>query len=407
MLNTIALQFLIDRAYLGLYGYRQLNTAESNEHPFSSKYALVLKIILFALIAIEKFSHTSESKHILLQSLTIDHGQSTGNLLEYYEPWIRSEICLRRQIGTCRHRTSITVNLCSRLGFYAQWLLDNVFILDHRRPSYENIDYRHINVILNDKDMSEYLKLGSDGLEARSDTVSFESVRCTYHVNAGVWYYEVLIITDGVMQIGWATKQSKFMNHEGYGIGDDHHSVAYDGCRNLIWFDAKSIPHANPSWKPGDVLGCLMDFEHREVIFSLNGHPLDPFRKLFTSSSHAPIDGYFAAASFMSYQHCRFNFGSVPFRHPPTTVTPFQSFNQHAHLPDDEKFILPRYKKLELLRAMPINDLDCIICVDLPANTVFKPCQHQGFCQACSAKLDLCPICRSVIRERSTLTHHV
>lgn len=103
MLNTIALKFLIDRAYLGIYGYKQLNTAESTEHLFSSKYALVLKIILFALIAIEKFSHTSESKHILLQSLTIDHEQSTVNLLEYYEPWIRSDNCLRRQIGRSEH----------------------------------------------------------------------------------------------------------------------------------------------------------------------------------------------------------------------------------------------------------------------------------------------------------------
>ncbi len=31
------------------------------------------------------------------------------------------------------------------------------------------------------------------------------------------------------MQIGWATKQSKFMNHEGYGIGDDQYSITYDG----------------------------------------------------------------------------------------------------------------------------------------------------------------------------------
>jgi len=142
-------------------------------------------------------------------------------------------------------------------GFYAQWLLDNIFILDYRRPSYETIDHRYLNVILNEKDVSEYLKLGPDGLEARSDTVSFESVRCTYHVNSGVWYYEVLIITDGVMQIGWATKQSKFMNHEGYGIGDDQYSIAYDGCRNLIWYGAKSIPHTNPPWKSGDIVGKI------------------------------------------------------------------------------------------------------------------------------------------------------
>ncbi len=143
----------------------------------------------------------------------------------------------------------------------------------------------------------------------------------------------------------------------------------------------------------------MIDFDRREVIFSLNGRALDPFRKLFSSSSIS--HGYFAAASFMSFQHCRFNFGSIPFRYPPTTVSSFKSFNEHAHLADDEKLILPRYKKLELLRATKINEQDCILCVDDRATIKLKPCQHTGFCERCAIKLDICPICRSDIRERS------
>jgi len=63
------------------------------------------------------------------------------------------------------------------------------------------------------QDVSEYLKISPDGLEARSDAYSFESVRCTFQVDEGAWYYEVLLITPGVMQIGWATKDSTFLNH--------------------------------------------------------------------------------------------------------------------------------------------------------------------------------------------------
>lgn len=37
--------------------------------------------------------------------------------------------------------------------------------------------------MLNTKDVSEYLKISSDGLEARCDAYSFESVRCTYQVS--------------------------------------------------------------------------------------------------------------------------------------------------------------------------------------------------------------------------------
>ncbi len=152
------------------------------------------------------------------------------------------------------------------------------------------------------------------------------------------------------------------------------------------------------------ILGCLIDFDRREVIFSLNGRSLDPFRKLFSSITGPITEGYFAAASFMSYQHCRFNFGAIPFRYPPRTVESFQTFNEYGHLADNEKLILPKYKKLELLRSMPINDQDCILCVDDRANVLLKPCQHTGFCAQCAFKLNLCPICRAEIQERTLIT---
>ncbi|EMP25597.1 RING finger and SPRY domain-containing protein 1 [Chelonia mydas] len=118
-----------------------------------------------------------------------------------------------------------------------------------RQFTYEKVDLTNIKAMLNSNDVSEYLKISPRGLEARCDASSFESVRCTFCVDSGVWYYEVTVITSGVMQIGWATKDSKFLNHEGYGIGDDEYSCAYDGCRQLIWYNARSKPHSHPCWK--------------------------------------------------------------------------------------------------------------------------------------------------------------
>lgn len=86
-------------------------------------------------------------------------------------------------------------------------------IIEGRKYSYETVDVSNVNVMLNTRDVSEYLKISPDGLEARCDAYLFESVRCTYQVNAGCWYYEVLIVTPGVMQIGWATKDSNFLSH--------------------------------------------------------------------------------------------------------------------------------------------------------------------------------------------------
>lgn len=85
--------------------------------------------------------------------------------------------------------------------------------MDNRKYSYLTVNVDNINAMLNTSDVSEYLKISPDGLEARCDAYSFESVRCTAQADSGVWYYEVCIITPGVMQIGWATKNSNFLNH--------------------------------------------------------------------------------------------------------------------------------------------------------------------------------------------------
>lgn len=75
------------------------------------------------------------------------------------------------------------------------------------------------------------------------------------------------------------------MLQEGYGIGDDLYSLSYDGCRKLIWHEAKPSPVTEvPGWKPGDVVGCLIDMDIREAIFSLNGERLRPCTELFETT---------------------------------------------------------------------------------------------------------------------------
>ncbi|KAK2188973.1 hypothetical protein NP493_119g10019 [Ridgeia piscesae] len=184
-------------------------------------------VILYSLIALEKFAQTSENKGVIMKKLT------KSNLLEKLESWWHNIAYIKREVGFC-----------------ALWCLDN-FCEFGRKFTYEQVDTKSIRVMLNSKDVSEYLKLSPDGLEARCDASSFESVRCTFQVDSGIWYYEVTVVTAGVMQIGWATKDSKFLNYEGYGIGDDEYSVAYDGCRQLIWYNAHSEKHTHACWAPG------------------------------------------------------------------------------------------------------------------------------------------------------------
>ncbi|KAG7313489.1 hypothetical protein JYU34_000624 [Plutella xylostella] len=328
-------------------------------------------IVLFALIALEKFAQTTENKLTIKDRLE----KLKENPLLVLEKHANSEHYVWRQVGFC-----------------AQWALDNLFIVEGRKLSYEQVDMTGINVILNCRDVSEYLKISCDGLEARADSYSFESVRCTFQVDEGCWYYECTIITPGVMQIGWATKNSHFLNYEGYGIGDDLYSLSYDGCRKLIWHAARPEAARARAWAPGDTLGCLIDLDRGELLFSLNGDMLPPHNTIF----HTTRKGFFAAASFMAFQQCQFNFGHKPFKYPPTDRA-FSSFNDHGSLSDEEKRVIPRRLYLQQLRCSSVRDDSCTLCFDDTACCVLEPCQHRGFCSVCTSQLKECPMCRAPI----------
>ncbi|XP_033114435.1 RING finger and SPRY domain-containing protein 1-like [Anneissia japonica] len=327
-------------------------------------------VLLFALIALEKFAQTSENK------LTIKE-YGICEILLRLEKYANNADLKYRQVGFC-----------------AQWSLDNSFILPGRRFTYEKISLEDCNAMLNDQDVSEYLKISPNGVEARSDASSFESVRCTFCVDSGVWYYEVTVITVGVMQIGWATKDSKFLNHEGYGIGDDEYSFSYDGCRQLYWYNAKSRHHGHKPWKPGDVIGFLLDLDSHQMIFSLNGNSLAPVSDVFNAAQN----GFFAAASFMSYQQCEFNFGMNAFKYPPRI--PFLNFNDHARLSEEDRIILPRPKKLDRIRHLSVTEGACTLCFDRRGCISLKPCNHGGMCMECAMQLEVCPMCRAYIDSR-------
>lgn len=329
-------------------------------------------VALHSLVALEKFAQTGENKAAIRRALAA----ASWPLLDL-ERWRDDETELvRRQVGFC-----------------AQWCLDNLFLVDGRAYSYEHADVKGINAMLNTRDVSEYLKISADGLEARCDAYSFESVRCTASADDGAWYYEATIITPGVMQIGWATRKSSFLNHEGYGIGDDACSLAYDGCRRLIWHDARSTAVPLSRWLPGDVLGCLLDVPRRRCTFSLNGRALPPCgERLFQA---AMGERYFAAASFMSFQQCRFNFGARPFKFPPPSSVQFRTFNEAGCLQAEEKVVRPRHLYLDELRQTNVRDDSCTLCWDRRATCRLLPCEHEGFCTICAKQLNDCPMCRA------------
>ncbi|KAF0689632.1 Aste57867_18931 [Aphanomyces stellatus] len=139
---------------------------------------------------------------------------------------------------------------------------------------------------------------------------------CALH--AGTWYYEVELVTDGVIQLGWADASFEADDDEGDGVGDHVASWAYDGCRQVKWTNGVSAPYGS-KWAAGDVIGCWVDIDAGAIGFLKNGVDLgvafSDVRASEATESH--YGGLFPAFSLEENERIRVNIGDRAFEHPP------------------------------------------------------------------------------------------
>ena len=76
--------------------------------------------------------------------------------------------------------------------FYFQWifLLSFTYVMQNREFSYSKEDLSNINVMLNSKDVSEYLKISPDGLEVRFLCRSICDLWMTYNDKKSQYGYK-------------------------------------------------------------------------------------------------------------------------------------------------------------------------------------------------------------------------
>ena len=185
-------------------------------------------------------------------------------------------------------------------------------------------------------------------------------------------------------------------------MGDDNNSVSYDGHRKRIW-RAEPIEFGQLGWSPGDFLGVYLDWEKREFCTTLNGIDVNlKFNYYSNYLFNKERGGLSPAASFTAFQHCIFNFGAKPFRHPPPVG--FHKMDSNLSLEDEVR--LEKSKHLLLATTMnaltmedgSLQDLTkCTICFAAKACVTLKPCKHEGFCSTCSMQVEICPICSAII----------
>ncbi|OCT83225.1 hypothetical protein XELAEV_18025761mg [Xenopus laevis] len=169
-------------------------------------------------------------------------------------------------------------------------------------------------VVLDHTSGFEGLLLVDDDLLGVIGHSNFSSIRATTCVYKGKWHYEVLISSQGLMQIGWCTLSCRFNQEEG--VGDTPDSFAYDGNRVRKW--NVTTTNYGKSWAAGDIVSCLIDLDEGTISFCLNGVSLGT---AFSDISRGSGMAYFPAISLSFKESVAFNFGSQgyrPLQDPPT-----------------------------------------------------------------------------------------
>ena len=136
----------------------------------------------------------------------------------------------------------------------------------------------------------------------------FLSIMANNCVISGKWCYEVTLLTNGLMQIGFCQLNSAFTRHSG--VGDDKTSYAYDGYRKLSWNADRKM--YGRFWDCGDVVGVCIDLDKKNIEYFLNGISLGI---AFFNIQKGENIAYFPAISLQRGEAVIFNFGQMPFKY--------------------------------------------------------------------------------------------
>lgn len=201
-----------------------------------------------------------------------------------------------------------------QIAFCARWTLEHIFIPSNLLTSSTFFPLKLPPV-----------KLSTDRLGVRAETMQqYLHVRSSYAFLRGAFFYEVTLLTGGLLRIGWSSRASKLEEYKK--LGDDRQSVGFNGYDRWIWHGKPVALRNLPRWRPGDIVGCLLDTDRQLITFYLNGHPIQVEAIDFSSNQFSPP--YFAAAYLFPHQQCTFNFGQAPFRYPPNESRNYQSFHE-------------------------------------------------------------------------------
>jgi hypothetical protein len=163
------------------------------------------------------------------------------------------------------------------------------------------------------------VKLGSHiGEFELSEFSTLRSTRSCPLGRKGYYEVEILGLDSEYPQYGFATAGfERVRGASSDGVGDDEHSWAVDGARQLKWHNGEERYEC--TWKQGDVIGLACDLDAMRVHVSVNGSFAAPNGLVFELVPEAVRDGLFAAITGSSGKVCC-NLDEAAFKHAPPSA---------------------------------------------------------------------------------------
>ncbi|KPI91910.1 RING finger and SPRY domain-containing protein 1 [Papilio xuthus] len=281
----------------------------------NSRYHNDLELQMRALLALEKISVIRENKTMIVQRLELLNSNHLSGLEKYLTNIAGEEI--RREVGYC-----------------ARWALDNIFPKPGRQLSYDTVDLSAVNCMFKNESGNIYIKYSPDLMEIRNDTICPQTLHGTSEVDGGLWFYEVKLITDGSITVGWGSTGADTE----ISVGDEERSLGYEGNKMTFWYHGKAYGISLTRWRADDVLGCLLDSSEKTISFFLHGAESSITCFDFFSPSNTPKK-YFPAITMTAFQQCEVNFGQVRFRSAPVGSR-FDALNTVGHLTPQQRMVI-------------------------------------------------------------------
>ncbi|KAG7392478.1 hypothetical protein PHYPSEUDO_000166 [Phytophthora pseudosyringae] len=151
------------------------------------------------------------------------------------------------------------------------------------------------------------------------------------------WFYEVEVVTSGLIQVGWIDGYFQGSSDQGEGVGDHAHSWSYDGNRQRRWNSGSSS--YGEKWRAGDIIGCLLDLTTQEMTFFRNGVNLGVAYSEFKCCVDDKRSGMMPGISLERGEIIRINLGHQPFAYPPAIGHDFGSISRAVTMPSSSAVI--------------------------------------------------------------------